>query len=167
MNCTGVFFQLAAIRQDRKVRTFGMMSAESWTEDAGFGQLSGGSAHVEIDPTFAEAANTGVDYHVFITPEGETGQLYVTHKTATGFDVREAKGGKSTAQFSYRIMAKQHGMEQARLTDVTEREAKVNAKLAAGRPTLEQMRKAKPMAMPRRPPLPAKPVEAEHAALAR
>jgi len=36
---------------------------------AGSGELSNGSAHIELDPTFAQTVNAGVEYHVFLTPK--------------------------------------------------------------------------------------------------
>ena len=57
-----------------------MESPESWFEDFGSGQLDGGSATVQLDPTFAGLVDTG-DYHVFLTPRGDAG-LYLSNQTA-------------------------------------------------------------------------------------
>ena len=40
-----------------------MQSAENWLEDAGSGQLSNGSARIELDPGFAQTVNAGVEQH--------------------------------------------------------------------------------------------------------
>jgi len=60
-----------------------------------------------------------VDYHVFLSPEGDCKGLYITNKSANGFDVREIGGGTASVAFSYRIVAKRIGMESARLEDLS------------------------------------------------
>ena len=105
-----------------------MQSTENWFEDAGAGQLSHGSAVVELDPTYAQTVNTGVDYRVFLTPNCDRKGLYVSRKTgATSFEVHELGGGTANIDFDYRIMAKRKGRENIRLKDVTERMSKRNA----------------------------------------
>ena len=90
-------------------------------EDFGSATLTRGAAVVQIDPAFAETVSESADYHVFITPNGDSKGLYVTHKTASGFEVHESGGGLSSLSFDYRIVAKRRGYEAQRLTDVTER----------------------------------------------
>jgi len=96
-----------------------VQAAENWFEDAGSGQLSNGSAVVRLDAIFAETVNTGVEYHVFLTPNGDCKGLYVNQKSATSFEVHELGGGTSNIAFDYRIMAKRRGFETARLEDRT------------------------------------------------
>ena len=48
--------------------------------------------------------------------------MYVTDKTALGFEVHEQHGGHSNIAFDYRIMAKRAGHENERLEDVTDHE---------------------------------------------
>ena len=57
---------------------------------------------VELDPTFAQTVNMASDYHVFLTPEGDCRGLYISHKTAVGFEVHEFGGGQSNVAFDYR-----------------------------------------------------------------
>jgi hypothetical protein len=76
---------------------------------------------VKIDPAFAETISASADYHVFLTPRGDSKGLYVAHATAAGFEVRESGGGTSSLSFDYRIVAKRRGFESERLTDVTAR----------------------------------------------
>jgi hypothetical protein len=109
----------------RKVSLYAMQSAENWFEDAGSGQLSNGSASIALDPTFAQIVNMGVEYHVFLTPNGDCKGLYVSQKSATSFEVYELSGGSSSVAFDYRIMAKRSGYENARLPDVTEQYQKM------------------------------------------
>jgi hypothetical protein len=86
-------------------RAYGIASPEPWIEDIGAGDVVGGIAQVQLDPEFA-AAVKGTDYHVFLTPRGDSNGLYVSNQTASGFVVREQRGGLSTLAFSYRVLAK-------------------------------------------------------------
>jgi hypothetical protein len=120
--CTGAISSSNATEAGtRAVSTYSVQSAESWSEDAGSAQLVNGVAHVVLDPTFGQTVNTSIEYHVFLTPGGDSDGLYVSNKTAQGFDVHEQHGGRSNIAFDYRIMAKRAGHENERLTDVTAR----------------------------------------------
>lgn len=129
---------------ERKVENYSVQSPENWMDDFGSGVLQNGVAVVQIDPAFAETVSETADYHVFITPNGDAEALYVINKTATGFEVRESKGGASSLTFDYRIVAKRRGYEAQRLTDVTER---FNAEQARAMPS-------KATGAPRKPGLP-------------
>ena len=126
MNCVDGDDVVTVSSGPRKVSLYSMQSTENWFEDAGAGQLSNGSARVELDPTYAQTVNTGVDYRVFLTPNGDCKGLYVSRKTATSFEVHELGGGTANIAFDYRIMAKRKGRENIRLKDVTERMNKLN-----------------------------------------
>ena len=104
----------------RNVALYAMQSPENWFEDAGSGQLSNGSARIELDSIFAQTVNAGVEYHVFLTPKGDSEGLYVSKETPQGFEVHEQRGGHSNIAFDYRIMAKRMGYEKVRLADLTE-----------------------------------------------
>ena len=41
-----------------------------------------GFATVQIESTFAQTVNTDMDYRVFITANGESGNLYLSAKTS-------------------------------------------------------------------------------------
>ena len=82
--------------------------------------LVNGSATVTLDPVFAQTVNTGIDYRVFVTPDGDCRGLYVTRKTATSFEVHELGGGQANIDFDYRIIAKRKRYEDVRLADKTE-----------------------------------------------
>src|SRR6202020_2027393 len=105
----------------RKVALYAIEGPENWFEDAGSGQLSNGSARVDLDPTFAQTVNTEMDYKVFPVPNGDCKGLYITHKTQTSFEVHELGGGTSSIAFDYRIMAKRKGYENVRLADKTKK----------------------------------------------
>jgi hypothetical protein len=117
--CTGTKSAAVPVDGNRMVRLYAVESAENWFEDAGSGQLSGGSAAVTLEPTFAQSINGDHEYHVFLTPGGDCEGLYVDHKTERGFEVHELRGGHSNVAFEYRIMAKRKGFENVRMEDVT------------------------------------------------
>ena len=122
LSCTGQLKSLvSASGGARKVETYAMQSPENWMEDFGSGELERGVAVVKLDPVFAETVAGDANYHVFITPNGDSKGLYVIRKTANSFEVRESGGGVSSLTFDYRIVAKRRGYEAQRLTDVTER----------------------------------------------
>lgn len=80
---------------------------ESLFMDYGIGQLVDGKAHITIDPDLAININVS-DKHplkVFITPEGDCNGVFITNKSANGFDVIELQGGKSNVNFSWQIVA--------------------------------------------------------------
>jgi hypothetical protein len=113
----------------RQVALYAMESPQNWFEDFGSGRLASGKATVALDRTFAQTVNVASDYHVFLTPAGDCRGLYVSQKTAVGFEVRELGGGNSSVAFDYRIVALRHGFEDVRLADITERWKKLNAPL--------------------------------------
>jgi hypothetical protein len=88
-------------------------------EDFGEAQLTAGRAYVRIDPPFADTIDQQADYFVFITPEGPSDGVYVTQKSATGFEVMENPGGRSNIAFQYRIVAKPYGENAPRLQRIT------------------------------------------------
>ena len=77
--------------------------------------MESGKATVKIDALFAQTVNLSVEYHVFLTPLGDCNGLYVTNKTADGFEVYELGGGTSDVRFDYRIVAKRAGYEDIHL----------------------------------------------------
>jgi hypothetical protein len=122
--CTGVLKSVVATKSSagaQQVETYAVQSAENWFEDAGTAQLVDGAARVNLESVFGQTVNTGVEYHVFLTPDGDCKGLYVSAKTASGFEVRELGGGAASIAFEYRIMAKRMGYETVRLKNVTER----------------------------------------------
>jgi hypothetical protein len=154
LTCSGTVKEVVGVEGGaRKVAVYSMQSPENWFEDAGSGQLSGGSAHIELDPTFAQTVNAGVEYHVFLTPNGDSRGLYVSQKTATSFEVREQGGGTSNVAFDYRIMAKRAGYENVRLADLTEESNRLDAE---HQKMQSRMHPAAAKSLPK-PPAPPKP----------
>lgn len=75
--------------------------------DAGTGELVNGKAHIRIDPVLARniAVSKEKPLKVFIQLEGDCKGVYVTNKSAAGFDVIELNGGTSNTPFSYQLIA--------------------------------------------------------------
>ena len=94
LSCTGS--KSAVVPVDggsRKVALYAEEAPENWFEDAGSAHLSNGEAVVNLEGVFAETINTDIDYHVFLTPNGDCKGLYIAQKTPTSFVVRELGGG--------------------------------------------------------------------------
>ena len=158
--CTGSKSAAVPVEGNRMVRLYAVEAADNWFEDAGSGQLANGSATIALDQVFAQTVNGDVDYHVFITPNGECEGLYVIHKSAQGFEVHELRGGHSNIAFDYRIMARRRGFENTRMQDVTEDFARMKREsdqLAARVEARKQEEKAHPKmeipTLPKRSPL--------------
>jgi hypothetical protein len=118
--CDGKISSAVKLKDSQtSVKTYSVQSTENWYEDAGSAKLVNGVVHVELESTFSQTVNTEVAYQVFLTPGGDSEGLYVTNKTANGFDVHEQHGGHSNIDFDYRIMAKRTGHETERLEEVT------------------------------------------------
>ncbi|MGB9198382.1 MAG: DNRLRE domain-containing protein, partial [Terriglobales bacterium] len=117
----------------REVALYAVEAPENWFEDYGSGQLSSGSARIDLEPTFTQTVNTDLDYHVFLTPRGECEGLYVADLTPSGFEVRELHHGSSSVAFDYRIIAKRRNYETVRLADLTEGHRKMEEQMAKAR----------------------------------
>jgi hypothetical protein len=137
--CTGQVKTLATTQNGaRQVETYSVQSAENWLEDYGSGQLNHGVVTVNLDPTFADTVNTGIEFHVFLTPGGDCKGLYVSNKTASSFEVHELGGGTTSIPFDYKIIAKRRGHESERLVDVTDR-MQLEAKAAHFKPLAKSL----------------------------
>jgi hypothetical protein len=102
-------------------RLYSLECPENWFEDFGRGELVEGRAQVELDSDYAEMVELE-DYHVFLTPEGDSAGLYVTGKTSAGFEVREQQGGTSSLTFSYRVAARRKDVPAERLARIDEQD---------------------------------------------
>jgi hypothetical protein len=99
-------------------RTLSVQAPDQLLEDVGEGTLSQGKAIVKLDDDFAGLLR-GARYQVFPVAEGDCNGLYVANKSASGFEVRELKGGTSGVGFSYRILARLPRQGGTRLERVT------------------------------------------------
>jgi hypothetical protein len=110
----------AAVRSNGSLkRVYSLECPESWFEDFGSGQLSGGQATISLEPGFAGIVHTDA-YRVFLTARGDSEGLFVADQNSAGFTVREQRSGKSNIAFDYRVVAKRADIAGARLEDVDE-----------------------------------------------
>lgn len=118
LSCTGSKNAVVAVDGGKhQVALAAIESPKNWFEDFGSAQLVGGVATVRFDPRFMQTVNSGVEYHVFLTPNGDCKGLYVNQKTATDFEVRELGNGSSNVKFDYRITALRKNYETKRFVD--------------------------------------------------
>jgi hypothetical protein len=92
-------------------------SAEVYFFDRGGGQLVNGVVVIALDPVWLETVTIDADHpmRVQITLTGDCNGVYISEKTATGFTVRELRGGVSNATFDWEVAAKRKGYEDERL----------------------------------------------------
>jgi hypothetical protein len=109
-------------------------------QDYGVGQLVNGFAHISLDPDLTLNISVNQDHpiKVFITLEGDCNGVYVTNKSATGFDVVELQGGKSSVPFSWQIVATRAN-EQTMLKDGSIEKTVYDMRFGAAPGPLEEM----------------------------
>jgi hypothetical protein len=98
-------------------RLYCVESPESWFEDFGKGTLVAGAACVTLDADFVSVVDND-NYHVFVTPNGNSKGLYVDSQTPGSFEVREQDGGSSTVSFNYRVVARRKDIAGPRFEKV-------------------------------------------------
>jgi len=118
LTVSGTKSSTARLQDGREVLLYAVESPENWFEDFGSAELSNGVAWIPLDPSFAQATNASLPYHVFLTPNGDSSGLYVARKTSAGFEVREHGSGTSNVAFDFRIVARRRGYETVRMADV-------------------------------------------------
>jgi hypothetical protein len=100
---TGTVSTIVKNTEGKNVIMFAPESPEMLFQDFGKGKLVNGVAKIELDPSFAK--NIFVDdkhpLRVFVQLEGDCNGVYVTNKTATGFEVKELNGGTSEIEFTW------------------------------------------------------------------
>lgn len=82
-------------------------SPEILFQDYGIGQLVNGAARINLDPNLVKNIRVDAEHpmKVFIQLEGDCNGVYVTNKSANGFDVKELQHGNSNVSFSWSITA--------------------------------------------------------------
>lgn len=108
---TGLVSTIVRNLEDQRVVMVAPEAPEAMFQDHGFGQLVNGKANIYLDPVLAK--NILVDEEhplaVFIQLEGACNGVYVTNKSATGFEVVEQMDGTSNAPFTWFITATRAG----------------------------------------------------------
>ncbi len=86
------------------------LSSEAAFSRAGEGQLKHGRVHIELDTEITTSAIIDALHplKVFVQLEDDCNGVYITNKTATGFDVIELQNGRSYAKFSYRVLCQRN-----------------------------------------------------------
>jgi len=100
--------------QTRHVASFASRTSQPTIDDVGETVLRDGAARVALAADFANTIDLSKPYVVMLTPEGDAA-LYVASRTASGFEVRQVGGGRSSIAFAYRIVAKPYGFRDERL----------------------------------------------------
>ena len=98
-------------------RLYSLESPESWFEDFGEARLVNGSAQVKLDPDFLAVVHND-KYFVFLTEVGDSGGLYVSGQSPTGFEVRARGSASAGGSFYYRVVAKRKDIAAPRLEKV-------------------------------------------------
>ncbi|MBP7496743.1 MAG: collagen-like protein [Bacteroidales bacterium] len=92
---------------DKPVIMYAPEAPEVLFQDYGTGKLNKGKAYIKLDPIFTK--NIFVDekhpLKVFIQLEGDCNGIYVTNKSANGFNVIELKNGISNVDFTWTVAA--------------------------------------------------------------
>ena len=97
------------------VTSYGARESIPTLEDFGQSRLTNGVAYVSLERTFLSTIDARKSYMVFLTPNGNSAGLYVSHKTQSGFEVHENSTGRSSLDFDYRIVAKPANSSGSRL----------------------------------------------------
>jgi hypothetical protein len=118
----GIMSAAAAVPDGSRRRLYSLESPESWFEDFGTRKLVKGRAEVTIDRTFAAVVRG--DFHIFLTPYGDSNGLYVARRSRRGFLVREQGGGTKSLVFSYRVVARRKDIAGTRFEKVDRRPAR-------------------------------------------
>jgi hypothetical protein len=117
-SATGTKTALVSLPDGRSVAFYAVESPENWFEDFGAGQLKKGTALVKLDPDFIKSVNSDMAYSVYVTPDGPCGDLYVSKKTPTQFEIRQTGHSTCNTDFDYRVIARRRGFEKMRLGEV-------------------------------------------------
>jgi len=118
LTCTGAKNAVVPVDGGKhQVALAAIESPRNWFEDFGSAALVGGVATVRLDSRFIQTVNTKMEYHVFLTPNGDCKGLYVHQKDANSFEVRELGGGNSSVKFDYRVTALRKNYEKARFVE--------------------------------------------------
>ncbi|MBN1550459.1 hypothetical protein JW979_03270, partial [bacterium] len=113
----GKGYTISSVNDSTKgpIQTYAQESPELWIEDFGEGKLDDGYSSINIDQTFLETVTVDSEnpIKVFIQLNDDCNGVYVKRGDKS-FEVIELQGGKSDAEFTYRIVAKKKGHEKAR-----------------------------------------------------
>ena len=95
-----------------KEAVFSVSSPEVEMVASGQGRLSGGSARIDFDRTFAESITGPDDLRITATPIGDWSALYVERIDADGFDLR-SESGRADVEFHWSAVGRAEGYDRA------------------------------------------------------
>lgn len=103
----GIVSTVVKNEHDERVVLVCPEAPEALFQDQGSGQLVNGRASITLDPTLTMNLRVDEEHplRVLIQPEGPCNGVYVTNKTATGFEVVEQLDGTSNIPFTWFISA--------------------------------------------------------------
>lgn len=104
---TGTVSTTAKDLQGKKVVLHAPETPEIYFQDYGNGKLVNGKARIILDPIMTKniTVNEKHPLQVFIQLNGDCKGVFVTNRTANGFDVTELQGGNSNVEFTWSITA--------------------------------------------------------------
>ena len=122
----GQLTQVVESLQNTRVSTYATTSTETIVQLSGTSTLHNGMARVQfedIDQNYNDIISLDDTYRVLVTPDGITGQLYVTDRTNVGFIIRDSDGGEGVS-VDWLVLAYRYDLvpEERGNTDVTDGE---------------------------------------------
>jgi hypothetical protein len=81
-------------------------------EELGTARLQNGRVRVDLDPLFLETIDAR-QYHVFLSPRGETDGVYVADQSPSGFEIRARRTTASAVPVDWRVVARRKGLPDA------------------------------------------------------
>lgn len=108
----GQLTQVVQSLQHTRVSTYAMTSTETLVQLSGTATMHNGMARVtfeNVDPEFNDIISPEESYRVLVTPNGVTGQLYVTDRSNAGFMIRDADGGEGVS-VDWLVLAYRHDL---------------------------------------------------------
>jgi outer membrane protein OmpA-like peptidoglycan-associated protein len=93
--------------QNKKRLLYCPEAPEILFQDYGTGELKDGAAHIDLEGLMTKSIRVDEKHpmKVFIQLEGDCNGVFVTNKSAKGFDVKELQHGNSSVPFSWQIIA--------------------------------------------------------------
>lgn len=125
----GQLTQVVESLQNTRVSTYATTSTETIVQLSGTATLHGGMARVnfeDIDQNYNDIISPDGTYRVLVTPNGVTGQLYVTDRSNVGFIIRDANQGEGVS-VDWLVLAYRYDLvpEERGDVDITDSETDV------------------------------------------
>ncbi len=104
---TGTVATIVDRTDGSKATMFCAESPEILFQDYGTGKLVNGKVHISLDSIFSNNIFVDANYplKVFVQLNGDCKGVYVTNRSATGFDVIELNSGTSNTEFTWTVVA--------------------------------------------------------------